>query len=329
MILVLGFLLLGGFSALNVLAYRHARAMMRYAPGGARTEKPEALSPFAKLRVLLAGVNLPRPADERPPAVLAPKAYALVIDVSGGIQLSAWYAQRRGFAPLVVFFHGYGTDKTRLLAEARSIYAMGASVLLVDFRGSGGSSESYATLGVREAEDVAAAFQYARDHLPKGAAEIVLYGQSMGSAAILRAIHELDVQPNGVILESVFDSMLGTVRNRFDAMGVPAFPSAELLTFWGGRQFGFNGFAHNPVDYAKSLECPALFLHGADDPRATLAEGRRVFEASPSPRKQFVVFENIGHASYLARHPDPWRDAVQPFIHLFTGPDPIPQEDSP
>ncbi|MGD9611458.1 MAG: alpha/beta hydrolase [Kiritimatiellia bacterium] len=329
MILVLSLLLLAGFAALNVLAYRHARAMLRYAAGGARTEKPEALAPLAKIRVLLAGVHLPRPADERPPSVLAPNAYALAIDAPGGIRLSAWYARRRGFDPLVIFFHGYGTDKTRLLSEARNVYEMGASVLLVDFRGSGGSSENYATLGVREAEDVAAAFRYARDHLPKGAAEIILYGQSMGSAAILRAVHELDVQPHGVILESVFDSMLGTVRNRFDAMGVPSFPAAELLVFWGGRQFGFNGFAHNPVDYAKSLECPALFLHGADDPRATLAEGRRVFEASPSRRKQFVVFDNAGHDSYLARHPDPWRDAVRPFIGLFIEPSRIPGEDSP
>ena len=151
----------------------------------------------------------------------------------------------------------------------------------------------------------------------------------MGSAAILRAIHELGVSPDAVILESVFDAMLGTVRNRFDAMGVPAFPAAELLTFWGGRQFGFNGFAHNPVDYATSLECPALFLHGADDPRAMLAEGRRVFEAAPSIRKQFVVFGGVGHGSYLARHPDPWRAAVRPFIQLFIEPDRIPREDFP
>ena len=329
MIPILGFLLLAGFAALNVLAYRQARAMLHYAGGGARTEKPETLATFSKLRVLLAGVNLPRPLDERPPEVLAPNAYALAIDVPGGIRLSAWLAPRRGFAPLVIFFHGYGTDKTRLLAEARQIHAMGASVLLVDFRGSGGSSENYATLGVREAEDVAAAFRYARDHLPQRPAKIILYGQSMGSAAILRAIHELGVRPNGVILESVFDSMLGTVRNRFDAMGVPAFPAAELLVFWGGRQFGFNGFAHNPVEYAKSLECRALFLHGADDPRATLAEGRRVFAAAPSRRKSFFVFDDVGHDSYLARHPGPWRDVVQPFIQLFIEPDRIPREDSP
>ncbi|MGD9613002.1 MAG: alpha/beta hydrolase [Kiritimatiellia bacterium] len=325
--LVLALLLFAGFGALNVLAYRHARAMLHYAGGGARTAKPEALAPCAKLRVLLAGVHLPRPMDERPPSVLAPNAEAHTIPVPGGVQLSAWLAEKGPSATLAIFFHGYSTEKTRLLREAREIHALGASVLLVDFRGSGGSSESYATLGMLEAEDVAAAVRYAQERLPHSA--LILYGQSMGSAAILRAIHDLEIKPAGVILESVFDSMLGTVRNRFDAMGVPSFPAAELLVFWGGRQFGFNGFAHNPVDYAKSLECPALFLHGTDDPRATLAEGRRVFAAAPSRRKQFVAFADVGHDSYLARQPDPWRAAVRPFIHLFTEPNRIPPTDAP
>ena len=311
-------LLLAGFAALNVLAYRHARAMMRYANGGARTDQPEALAPLAILRVLLVGVHLPRPADERPPSVLAPDARALAIDVPGGVALAAWYAGQGATAPLAIFFHGYSTDKTRLLREAREIHAMGVSVLLVDFRGSGGSSESYATLGWLEAEDVAAAVQYARERLPHSA--LVLYGQSMGSAAILRAIQAHGVAPDAVILESVFATLLGTIRNRFAAMGVPAFPAAELLTFWGGCPFGFNGFAHNPVAYAQALECPALFLHGADDPRATLAEGRRVFAAAPSRRKQFVVFENVGHDSYAARHPAQWQAAVRAFLAPFLPP---------
>ena len=317
-VLVLIPLLLAGFVALNILAYRHAHAMLHYAPGGVRTEKPEALAPLARLRVLLAGVNLPRPVDEMPPTALAPDAQTLTINEPGGIGLAAWYAGRGPNAPLVIFFHGYSTEKTRLLLEARKIHEMGASVLLVDFRGSGGSSESYSTLGWREAEDVAAAVRHAQERLPHSA--LVLYGQSMGSAAILRAVHALGVRPDGVILESVFDTMLGAIRNRFAAMGVPSFPSAELLVFWGGWQFGFNGFAHNPVDYAPSLKCPALFLHGADDPRATLAEGRCVFAAVPGSRKQFVAFEGVGHDSYFLKHPDAWRAAVQSFLAPLLAP---------
>ncbi len=314
-----GLLLLAGFVALNVLAFRHARAMLVYAPGGARTESPEDLSPAARLRVLLFGVNLPRPEDERPPTVLAPDAEAVTIEVSGDVTLSAWHASRGAGAPLVIFFHGYSTDKTRLLHEARELHALGASVMLVDFRGSGGSSENYTTLGWREAEDVAAAVEFSRRHLP--ASRLILYGQSMGSVAILRALHAHGVRPDAVILESVFDTLLNAIRARFRAMGVPAFPSAELMTFWGGRQFGFNGFAHTPVDYAPSVQCPALYLHGNDDPRAPVDQARRVFEATPASRKTFVIFDGVGHGSYATVHPGTWRTLMVDFLDLHP-PDP-------
>jgi uncharacterized protein len=307
-----GLALLAGFAALNLLAYRHARAMLHYAPGGARTAKPEELPPRARLGVLLAGVHIPRPADDMPAAALAPEAKVLSIPVPGGITLCAWHAGRGPAAPLILFFHGYSTDKTRLLREARELHALGASVLLVDFRGSGGSSEAYTTLGWSEAEDVAAAVDFARKNLPRS--RLILYGQSMGSAAILRAIHAHNVRPDAVILESVFATLRHAIRARFRAMRVPSFPSAELMTFWGGRQFGFNGFAHNPVTDARSLACPALFLHGSDDPRAPVAQARRVYAAVPASRKTFVAFDGVGHDSYAGRHPDSWRAAVRNFL---------------
>ncbi len=312
--------LLVGFMALNLLAQRHAHAMLHYAPpNGARTEKPETLTPLAKFRVLLSGVHLPRPIDDRPPSVLAPNAQALTIPSSENITLSGWYAPHNASSPLVIFFPGYSTEKNRLLLEARHIHAMGASVLLMDFRGSGGSSESYTTLGMLEADDVAATVRYARNHLAPPPTALLLYGQSMGSAAILRSIHTHAITPDAVILESVFDTMLNTIRNRFHAMGIPSFPSAELLTFWGGASFGFNGFTHRPIDYARSLTCPALFLHGADDPRATLADARRVFDAAPGP-KQFVTFENVGHDSYAARYLEQWQTTLRDFLQPFLSP---------
>jgi uncharacterized protein len=317
-LLAIGLALLAGFGALNVLAYRHARAMLRYSADGARTERPEDLSRAARLRLLWVGVNLPRPATDLPPTALAPHAHALAIDVPGGVALCAWHADCGPDAPLVIFFHGYSTEKSRLLREARKLHDHGASVLLVDFRGSGGSSESYATLGWLEAQDVAAAVEFARDRLPHS--RIVLYGQSMGSVAILRAIHAHAVRPDAVVLESVFDTLLNAIRARFRAMRVPAFPSAELMAFWGGRQFGFNGFAHDPILYARSLPCPALFLHGDDDPRAPLPGARRVFAAAPGARNAFVSFPGVGHGSYAAAHPDAWLACVLPFVL----PQPVP-----
>jgi hypothetical protein len=303
--------LIGGFALLNALAYNHARAMMSFSPGGTRTCAPERLSPCAKARVLLQGVNLPRPTGSLSPAAVDPDCGALTIASGDGTRLGCWYCDRGAGTPLVLLFHAYGAEKSSMIPQARAFLDLGASVLLVDFRGSGESSESYTTLGVREADDVDAVFRYARARLAHRS--VILFGQSMGSAALLRAIAIRDLAPDGIILEAVFDKMLSTIRNRFHAMRIPAFPSAELLVFWGGWQGGFNGFRHNPADYAQAVYCPALVMHGAEDPRATLAEGRRVFDAIPA-EKQFCVFPATGHESYIARDAAAWRKATAAFL---------------
>ena len=169
----------------------------------------------------------------------------------------------------------------------------------------------YTTVGYHEGLDVAAAVQYAQRNLPR--ARLVLYGQSMGAAAILRAVYANGTKPDAVILEAVFDTLLHTAQNRFRLMKLPAFPNAQLLLFWGGWQAGFNPFRHNPVTYAARVSCPALFLHGHDDPRARIEEARAVFAAVPSP-KQFKEFPELGHGSGMTHSPAEWRQTIEKFL---------------
>jgi pimeloyl-ACP methyl ester carboxylesterase len=121
------------------------------------------------------------------------------------------------------------------------------------------------------------------------------------------------VQPDAIIAEAVFDRMLTTVRHRFELMGVPSFPSAAILVFWGGRQGGFNAFANNPVEYAASVRCPILFLHGTVDERAHLAEARQVYDAVPG-RKWFKEFDGIAHAAIVASRRRQWQETVSQFL---------------
>jgi pimeloyl-ACP methyl ester carboxylesterase len=301
---------------LNALAYMHAHAMMHFTTGTTRTGEPETLSLGQKAKTLICGISLPRPRSREAPAILAPECRAITINVTNNIKLGAWYCPGSPQGSLVILFHGYGGEKTGTLLEAKAFLQLGASVLLVDFRGSGDSSESYTTVGYEEAFDVAAAVRYARTQL--NASKVILYGQSMGAAAVLRAIHNLDVRPDGIIVEAVFDKLLNTVRHRFEAMRVPSFPSAQLLVFWGGHQAGFDGFSHNPVDYARSVACPILFLHGADDPRARVEEARRVFDAVPG-EKSFYKFPGVGHKAGIVQFHEQWCEAVKRLLQRVGG----------
>ena len=297
----LGLLLLFAFVILNVVAYLHAWAMTHFAPEGTRTLKPESLSVLQKARVLFTGVTVPRPSagDTTPESVGLPYEVHL-LQAKDSVTLEAWYIPCPRAHGLVLLFHGYAGCKAALLPEARGLHELGYAVFLVDFRGSGGSSGTVTTIGALEAEDVATAMDHAQARW--GDQPRILYGQSMGSVAILRAVALHGVRPQAVVIECPFDRLLNTVGNRFAAMGLPAFPGAHLMVFWGGVQHGFNGFSHNPVDYAAKVNCPVLQMHGALDARVTTAQAEAVFAAFGGP-KQFELFAGAGHESYLARSP--------------------------
>ena len=299
------------FLGINAAAYRQAYAMMHFTRGGVRTEKPEQLSMLQKIEALIVGINIPKPSGPGADADLSPDTSRVSIHCPDGPTLAGLYSPRPDANTLVVLFHGYAANKFVVLPEAKAFQELGYAVLLMDFRGSGDSSEAYTTIGYREATDVAATVQYAKDKMPYS--HIILFGQSMGSASILRAIACQKVKPDGIIIEGVFDKLLNTVRNRCRTMGIPPSPCSELLVFWGGNQFGFDGFAHNPVEYAASVSCPALVMHGENDPRARLNEAHAVFDAMRGP-KQFKEFPAVGHESYVASYPSEWRVTVSHFL---------------
>jgi pimeloyl-ACP methyl ester carboxylesterase len=135
----------------------------------------------------------------------------------------------------------------------------------------------------------------------------------MGAAAVLRAISLGQISPAGLILECPFDRLSTTVKHRFRAMGVPSFPLADLLLLWGGIQKGFNAFAHNPDNYARAVQCPVLLMHGDCDPRVTLDEVKRVYQAIPG-RKELKLFPRLGHELYVTAHPEVWKQNVEDFL---------------
>jgi alpha-beta hydrolase superfamily lysophospholipase len=306
-------LVLGAIAtAINGIAWMHAHKMTHYVDVGQRTGKPESLFWINKLQILLTGVEVPRPVNRQ-----TPQDYGLAyethrIAVANQTELEAWFmphSQSRGVA---IAFPGYAASKAGILAPAKILHELGYDVLLVDFRGAGGSTGSDTTLGVREAEDVVHAVAYAKQHW--AGRSILLYGASMGAVAVMRAIAVEGITPTAVILESPFDSLLNTVRHRFAAMGVPSFPAAELLVFWGGVQQGIDGFAHNPAEYAKAIRCPVLLMQGEADKRVTVPDAAAIFANLPG-QKAFVVFpQAIGHGSLAQDDASQWRQQAQQFL---------------
>jgi pimeloyl-ACP methyl ester carboxylesterase len=314
----LALVLFFAFTFVEYLAYQHAHAMTHYVqnggwartPAGTWTGRPESLSTVDKAKVLLGGVHIARPQADAVPADVGLKSEPHTVASPVG-ELTAWYVPHDDARGVVLLFHGFGGCKARLLPEAKAFHELGFACFVVDFRGCGGSAGDTTTIGYHEAEDVAAAAKYVREHWPDQ--PVVLFGQSMGAAAIMRATGVLGVEADAVILECPFDRMLSAVRARFRAFGVASFPFAESLVFWGGAQHGFNAFRHNPVDYARGICCPVLLMQGLKDGRIRPEQTREIYAQLPG-EKELHFFEGLGHHSYVSRRPGEWEEQVGGFL---------------
>jgi uncharacterized protein len=310
-------LVLMAFIALNAIAYRHVWTMTHFADGGPRTLKPEALNSLQKLKVLFTGVTLPRPVNLKTPHDFEMPFEKVMLANSRGIQLEAWRIRRPDSKGTVILFHAYTAGKDSLLSAAKQFHTLGYEAWLVDFYGSGGSAGSETSIGFHEADDVRAAYQSARRRSAKP--PVILYGVSMGAAAILAAVHRYPIDADALILECPFDRLLSTVQNRFRAMSLPAFPSAQLLVFWGGIQQGYNGFKFNPADYMAEVRCPVLLLHGENDRRVTLKQMNRLAQ-NLNASSRYKIFAGLEHQSYVDAQPDAWRQWVAEFLAAIRRP---------
>jgi len=124
-----------------------------------------------------------------------------------------------------------------------------------------------------------------------------------------------DLAPEHIV-EGVFDRLLTTVQHRFDALHLPSWPLAQLLVFWGGVQLGYDGFQHNPVDYAGAVTCPTLVMRGERDPWVTGAETQALAARIGAP-KRVVEVPGVGHEMpFVYPAPDLWVATVKRFLAL-------------
>ena len=292
---------------MNVVAAVHAYKFTHFdATETSRTGSPASLSFSQKLQTLFFGIKNARPQN----TVLPNVPFETVAFFAGGKRIESWWLPVEGAKGSIVIFHGYLGEKSGMLNKAYVLQAAGYNTLLVDFRGSGGSEGNSTTLGFRETEEVVAAYNWI---LKKRIGLCYLYGNSMGAVAILKTLAENNLQPAGIVLECPFGSMYKTVAARFKSMGIPPFPMAGLLVFWGGVEGGFWAVGHNPERYAGSVKCPALLMWGREDASVSAGETRAIYTALKGP-KMLKIWESMGHQDYLQKEPLAWPATVLGFL---------------
>ena len=294
------------FIVMNVIAVFHAYKFTHYtSETTTKIKKPEKLSGADIAKIIFFGINNPRPVN----AIVPTQPYT-TLKLKSNKDIECWSVKAANSKGTVILFHGYGGNKSGMVDKSDEFIKMGYSTLLVDFMGSGNSEGNQTTIGFYEAEQVKTCFDYLKQ---QGETNIILFGTSMGSVAITKAIDDYSIQPSKIILECPFGTMYQTVCARFKVVGAPTFPMAELLVFWGGIENGFWAFGHNPVDYAKAVNTPALLLYGEQDNRVSRTEIDQIFSNLKGP-KQLKAYPLAGHENYLIKYKNAWVNDVYSFL---------------
>lgn len=294
------------FILLNIIVAFHAYKFTHfYNDGEVEVKKPEEQTTWDKTKSILFGIDFVKSRN-----LVAPdNAYEVVkLKTGDDLQLEGWYLKKDSAIGTVIMFHGHGSSKSKILHEASFMESLGYNIMLMDFRGHGGSDGNTCTIGMDEAEDVKLTYDFIGS---KGEKNIILWGISLGAATITHSISEYKLQPSKVILEMPFGSLLQAVKGRMKIMGLPPQPASSLLTFWGGVEHGFWAFNLNPCDYVKTISCPVLLEWGAKDARVTKEEIDCIYH---SVQKKLAVYQTAKHESLCDKEPEKWKAEIKSFL---------------
>lgn len=234
----------------------------------------------------------------------------------------AWLIKGDHSETWAIHIHGLGSPRSGPLRGAQVAAALGYTSLVVTYRNDGdgpwvGTGRS--TLGATEADEVAAAVQFATAH---GAQRIVLFGWSMGAAIALQLaadpLHSRDIK--ALVLESPVLDWVATVKANCARAGLPA--AAGLLAVpWLAlhqlaRAIGLPESiplgSLNWIARAHELETPTLILQGTRDDSAPVNVTRML----AGIRADIVRLEEFdaGHSMTWNSDPGRWHTVVSSWL---------------
>ncbi len=171
------------------------------------SNRPAALlaAPFDALRTAYTAFHPPRPERRRRPQQFGLRVQEVTIPAGrGGRTLAGWLCRGERTDRVVLLGHGLGLDKSRSLPYARCLHRAGHTVLLFDYRNHGDSFQDrgFAGFGRKFGQDTVAAARYVTTLPEHAGARLVLYGFSLSSFAMLRALQTLHPVVDAVVCDS-------------------------------------------------------------------------------------------------------------------------------
>ena len=206
------------------------------------------------------------------------------IPVGDGIEIGYRFFPHEKDSPVILYFHGNGEVASDYDTEAPYYHQIGASLLVVDYRGYGWSTGSPLVSALMEdCDPIMAALPDILAQAGCNGNPLYVMGRSLGSIAAIHTAHQHPDRLKGLIIESGL---------------------AHLVIWLGSKGLPQGLLSDTPdpignIEKMKEIHLPLLVIHGEEDTLLTVKHGQALFDASPAAQKSIFRVPRGGHNNLL------------------------------
>jgi len=217
-----------------------------------------------------------------------------VFFLSDTVKLNGWLIKSASpeQSPTVLFLHGNAGNISHRLDKIGLLHQLGLNVFIIDYRGYGKSEGRSNEVSLYA--DAAAAADYLARRGDINYEQLIVYGESLGSAAAIDLASKRKVA--ALVTESAFTSAADMAR-----VILPVVPTAFLKV------------RLDSVAKIKDIPAPKLLIHSRDDEIVPFKLAQKLFDAASSP-KELLVIDGDHNGAYALSY-ELYRDGIKHFLN--------------
>ena len=231
----------------------------------------------------------------------SPRVLPVGLELEAGVTLRGRLHPGPPGAPLLLLFHGNGEIAADYDDLAPLFVALGLSMLVMDYRGYGGSGGSPTAANLlADAHAVLTGLPAIAAATSVSAPRVIVMGRSLGSAPALEIAASRKSEVAALVVESGFADTFALLARL--GLGSSVTGTAEEA---GGFQ--------NAAKIAR-VSCPTLIIHGQRDHLIPASEGRFLYRRCGARDKRLVIIPGADHNDLFVHGQDVYLEAVRKLV---------------
>ncbi|MCX8026506.1 MAG: alpha/beta hydrolase [Thermodesulfovibrionales bacterium] len=197
------------------------------------------------------------------------------------LTLHGWFIPSDKSSLVILFSHGNGGNISHRIEKIKMLNTIGLSVFIYDYRGYGKSTGKPTEQGTYL--DALAAWDYLINTIGIKANQIILYGESLGSAVSIDLATK--VPAFAIINEGGFTSLKELAQHVY-----PYLPARYLCKY-----------EYDSLKKISGLKRPNLIIHSIDDEIVPFAMAKRLFDNATEPKVLISLSGGHNDSFYVSR----------------------------